>query len=236
MTDNTAPTASYVDTYSPPAASTAAPTPVAPVPSVAPSTPTPVVTEAPTAPMYTPPAVVTPPVTPAAMPAVTSPSTPEPAETPEPAATSQSPITQALEDQNIFFLLGVTEAKDEEKESFLDELQQVIWEDFLENDVELLITQEEMTELKTIMGQKPSNDLEQQEAIVTYLEKLIPDLEEIMLEKALELKADMVKERVEAMKEYYTAQPEVLEKLHKATTLMTDDQWREAAEVLNSIT
>ena len=33
----------------------------------------------------------------------------------------------------------------------------------------------------------------EQEAVVVFLEKLIPDLEEIMFEKALELKADLMK-------------------------------------------
>ncbi len=170
-------------------------------------------------------------------PAAATPSNPTqaPANPSEPARESASPVSQALEDQNIFHLLGVTDATEDEKEAFLDELQQVIWEDFLENDVELLITEEEMTELRKIMAQKPGSDLEQQEAIVVYLEKLIPDLEEIMLEKALELKADMVKERIKGMKEYYAGQSEKLDDLTKAESMIADDQWRAAADSLNKM-
>ncbi len=244
MTDNPASTsASYVDSYSPPTTTpTSAPAQVsAPTSSSVPSMPAiPSFSEpAPAAAPVTPVAPVQPQPpaipnqwAPAPLPPIEAQSEPTVAEPSEPA---ESPVSQALEDQNIFFLLGVTEASDDQKDAFLDELQQVIWEDFLENDVELLITEEEMTELKALMAKKEGTDLEQQEAIVTYLEKLIPDLEEIMLEKALELKADMVKERIGAMKEYYADKPEVLEKLTKAESLVADDHWREAAEVLNAI-
>jgi hypothetical protein len=153
----------------------------------------------------------------------------------EPAATAVAGVSQTLEDQNIFFLLGVSDGTDQEKEAFLDELQQVIWEDFLENDVELLVTEEEMTELKTIMAQKELNNLELQEKIIVYLEKLIPDLEEIMLEKALELKEDMVRERIAGMRTYHASNAEALTKLNQAETEMGNNQWRTAAELLNSL-
>lgn len=171
------------------------------------------------------------------------PTTPSPkaeATVPSPsvAETSQKPATavsQTLEDQNIFFLLGVMNASDAEKEAFLDELQQVIWEDFLENDVQLLLTDDEAAELKRLTAGKPSTDLEQQEAVVNYLEKLIPDLEEIMLEKALELKGDMVKERLAGMKEYFASQPEKLQSLNRAEPLLANDQWHDLAELLNTL-
>jgi hypothetical protein len=253
MTDNTAPTpASYVDTYSPPA--TNQPATQAPVqPPVTPAAPTgtpapqasqsfsvpPALQSAPSVVPVQPMASTPEPSTPAPAPVASTPVAPVAVPTdsvPAQPSSGQSPISQALEDQNIFFLLGVTDATEEEKESFLDELQQVIWEDFLENDVELLITEEEMKELETVMAKKELGEVELQEAIVTYLEKLIPDLEEIMLEKALELKADMVKERIAGMKEYYADKSAALTKLDEAEKLVNDDQWRQAAEALNSIT
>ncbi|MDQ3008059.1 MAG: hypothetical protein M3Q81_00510 [bacterium] len=150
---------------------------------------------------------------------------------------SNDSIDESLEAQNIFFLLGVTDGTEEEKESFLDELQQVIWEDFLEKDVELLLTDTEGVELKKIMD-NPQNlgDSELQEAIVVYLEKLIPDLEEIMLEKALELKEELFRERIAAMKEQSADQPAVTDTLTQAESLLSENKWRQAAEQLNSQT
>lgn len=173
------------------------------------------------------------------MPKVPAPA-PKPVAEPKPAPAPKSVTepqpakeSQELKDQNIFFLLGVHEAQDDEKEQFLDELQQVIWEDFIESDVELLITDAEMAELEKIMN-KGDNEAVQEEMIV-YLEKLIPDLEEIMLEKAMELKGDLVRERVAGMKEFFADKPEEIAKLNEAEELINQSQWRKAAELMNSL-
>lgn len=150
--------------------------------------------------------------------------------------TAQTPNqSQALEDQNIFELLGVTEGTDEEREAFLDELQQVIWEDFLESDLKLLVTSAEYAELEPMLASDKATDLENQEALVGKLEKLIPDLEEIMLEKALELKADLVRERIAGMKEYYSGNEAAQQALQEAEAQVTEDQWYSAAQTLNGI-
>lgn len=148
---------------------------------------------------------------------------------------SPNSVSQTLEDQNIFFLLGVVDGSEDEREQFLDELQQVIWDDFLQNDVDLLITEEEMSELKKLMGASDKSDAEVQEDVIIFLEKLVPDLEEIMLEKALELKEDMFRERLLGMEEYYAGDQESLDKVAEAKSLVDDNQWRAAAELLNGM-
>lgn len=214
MNDTANQTNSYVDSYAPPAPSTQPPT----TPSDAPTNDTPA-----------------PAVNANSEPAMSPPtSTPAPAapQTAPPATSGQS---QTLEDQNIFFLLGVEDVADEEKEAFLDELQQVIWEDFLENDVQLLITENENVELQQIMDKSYPSDLDKQEAIVVYLEKLIPDLEEVMLEKAMDLKREMVDERLVSMREVFATDAATLQTIDQAASLIQQDKWRDAAEMLNGL-
>ena len=165
------------------------------------------------------------------------PVSPAPPSTPTPTASASQPSSgsEALEDQNIFHLLGIMEAADKEKEEFLDELQQVIWEDFLENDVELLLTAEELSEFKKISGKVMSDEAQHQAEMVEYLEKLIPDLEKIMLEKALELKEEMTRERVKELKEIFAQDQDKLAKVTEAQKLMDNQQWRAAADVLNTL-
>lgn len=230
-------TNNYINTYTPPATGQSGVTPP-PVTEPAPAAPeapaAPAATSAPVEPVPAPAAESSP--APASSTTTSEPVSTPPAETtPASAPAAPAVASQTLEDQNIFFLLGVTDGTDQEKEAFLDELQQVIWEDFLENDVELLITEEEMAELKKIMAQKELSNLELQEKIIVYLEKLIPDLEEIMLEKALELKEDMARERVAGMREYYASNQPALDKIQEAETAMNNNQWRAAAEFLNSL-
>jgi len=166
----------------------------------------------------------TPPVTPTTPVAPVAPTISTPSSTKSP---------ESLQDQNIFYLLGVDDSTDEEKELFLDELQQVIWEDFVERDVKMIISQEEMTNLRQIMAK--GNDQDVQEEMIVYLEKLIPDLEEIMLEKALELKEDIVWERIAGMREYNLSRPEIIAKLDEVEELAKKDQWHQVAKTLNAI-
>ncbi len=146
-----------------------------------------------------------------------------------------TPKSEAIEDQNIFDLLGVNDGTEQEKEKFLNELQQVIWEDFLEVDLDLLVTQEESSKVRAILSNQDKDENAKQEEVFALLESLIPDLEEIMLEKALELKEDMVKERIAGMKEFYSGNQSALEAISQAEELLTQDKWASAAKKLNSL-
>jgi hypothetical protein len=145
------------------------------------------------------------------------------------------PDAETLDTQNIFELLGVMDGSDQEKDAFLDQLQQVIWEDFLENDVQLLLTKTEITELHALLEEKDQSETDRQEAAVVYLEKLIPDLESIMLEKALDLKREMVFERIAGMRELHGGKAEVLAKITEAEVLFKQDKWLSGAQILNAI-
>ncbi|MBU0974292.1 hypothetical protein KKD03_01165 [Patescibacteria group bacterium] len=142
--------------------------------------------------------------------------------------------SETLEDQNIFFMLGVEDGSDEVKDSFLNELQKVIWDDFIENDVNLLITSDEKIKFDELMARKETSE-EVQDALVAYLEGLIPDLEDIMLEKALDLKSDLFVERMNGLREYCVNNVVSLEKINTAEKLMSEEKWYSSAEVLNEI-
>lgn len=158
-------------------------------------------------------------------------------EAPKPVVSNQQGPIEKLEDQNIFTLLGVTTGTEDEKSQFLDELQQVIWEDFLENDVQLLILDSEHQKLQEILGGTNANlSVETQERVIEYLEELVPDLETIMVDKAIRLKADLLRERIAGMKELYGADVSAQTKIAEAEQFISQERWATAAQTLNGIT
>lgn len=200
----------------------------APTPMVPPIVPPPVLKPSPGVDVVTPTSVrpvVNPPV--------------EPTAAPKPVAVSPSVIktadSEALEDQNIFHLLGIDDGSQEQKDQFLNELQQVIWEDFLDHDVELLLTDAEYKELKEKYQLDQKKPLAEQEEVIVYLEKLIPDLENLMLEKAIKLKADLVKERIASLREKFATDSQKLAELDRADGLLAQDKWLSVAQTLNSL-
>lgn len=152
-----------------------------------------------------------------------------------PPSVTKTADSEALEDQNIFYLLGIDDGSQEQKDQFLNELQQVIWEDFLDHDVELLLTDAEYKELREKYQIDQKKPLAEQEEVIVYLEKLIPDLENLMLEKAIKLKADLVKERIASLKERFAADTQKMTELERADGLLAQDKWLSVARTLNSL-
>ncbi len=152
-------------------------------------------------------------------------------------STSAGAVTTPSEDiadLNIFDMLGVTDGTPEQREQFLNELQAVIWDDFIEHDTKLLLTEDEQKQLNSILQPDPKSP-ENQEKAVVYLETLVPDLEEIMLEKALQLKEEMVRERLKAMQEIHRNDAEKNAKLSQVDQMMSANRWKSASDLLNSV-
>jgi hypothetical protein len=64
----------------------------------------------------------------------------------------------------------------------------------------------------------------------------VPDVEDIMLEKALNLKEEMVWERVAGMKEYFANQQQSLAKIKEAENHLTAGHWKTGTQLLNTLT
>ena len=148
---------------------------------------------------------------------------------PEPAKSSDP---ESLEAQNIFAMLNINDASDQEKDQFLSDLENLIWDNFVETDLPLLLTSQEYGEAKQILDQQTKSELDKKEALLAYLEKLIPDLEEIMYEKALDLKKDLMVERVRKLKIQDASKNEALTEVEK---LMAENKWQAATTALNKI-
>ncbi len=138
---------------------------------------------------------------------------------------------EELKSQNIFEMLGIMDISDSEKNQFLDELETMIWDDFIFHDLELLLTSEEYTGARNILDDQNKKEDEKKEALIIYLEKLIPDLDEVLYEKALELKSEMMGERLVKMKE--SDDQAVLAKVKEAESLISQNRWKSAASLLN---
>ena len=151
----------------------------------------------------------------------------------EDVAASDEANEEELKSQNIFTMLGLMNITDEEKNQFLDELEAMIWDDFVVHDLELLLTSEEYTGARKILDNADINKDEVKENLIVYLEKLIPDLDEVLYDKALELKSEMMGERLGKMKE--SADEAVLAKVKEVENLISQNLWKSASLLLNQL-
>jgi len=151
------------------------------------------------------------------------------------ASTSDGKKKQNIESQNIFDLLGVRGMSKEEEESFLVRLNKAIWDDFLDNDVELLLTEEEVGKLIEIINKQDIDEDQKQAQMYDFLKGIVPDLDEVLLEKASKLKEDLTLERVASMEELAAGDEGKLERLKEVRELVKQGLWADASELLNNI-
>ncbi len=152
-----------------------------------------------------------------------------------PSKVSANDTDESIDEQNIFDLLGVSDASDQEKEAFLDELQQALWEDFLEKDLILLVSEQEMLELDKIKTSTGLSEEQRQAQLIAKIEQLVPDIEEIMLEKALELKEDMVLERLQGIRESFQQANQNEAQLDIVADHFKNGRWKTGTQLLNSL-
>jgi len=140
---------------------------------------------------------------------------------------------ESLAAQSIFEMLKIEDISAEEREQFLNELEDLIWQDFIESDLQLLLTREEYAKADAILKDAKSED-EKKEELLLYIEKLHPDIEEIMYEKALNLKEEMFYERVRKLEESNPS-GESLKLIQKAKEDAQSGLWRTAVDALNQL-
>ena len=142
---------------------------------------------------------------------------------------------QAIENQNIFDMLGMRSLQIDEQSDYLEQLQKTIWDDFLENDVELLLTGEETEEMIEMISRNDVDDDRKQCMILEYLMDIIPDLDEIMVEKASQLKKDLAIERIISLEKLFSDDEEKQKVLRQARAAKDEERWLDLTDLLNSV-
>jgi hypothetical protein len=164
-------------------------------------------------------------------------SEPSPALAPEPAPElNDEPVNEEdLESQNIFTMLGLENLEETEKDAFLADLEQLIWDNFIEVELPLLLNTEQKAQADQILADNSKTEDERKEALLVYVEEFIPNLEEVMYKKALSLKKEMFEERLKKMRDQATEENNLslIADLDQIRELVAADRYKTATELLN---
>ncbi len=159
----------------------------------------------------------------------------EPTPEPSPEPTPELVDEEDLERQNIFAMLGLEHLEESEKEAFLADLEQLIWDNFIEVELPLLLNSEQKAQAEQILADNSKTDNERKEALLVYVEKFIPNLEEVMYKKALSLKKEMFEERLKKVRDQATEENNLslIADLDQIQELVTAGRYKTATELLN---
>jgi len=117
----------------------------------------------------------------------------------------------------------------------LADLEKLIWENFIEVELPLLLNSEEKAQADQILANNAKPEPERKEELLVYVEKFIPNLEEIMYKKALTLKKEMFEERIKKMRQQATEENNLslVADLDQIQELIAAGRYKTATELLN---
>lgn len=139
---------------------------------------------------------------------------------------------QALEElakADIFKLLGMVNITEAEKKKNLDEMEETIWEDFVETDLPEMLAGEQKAQYFDLLKTSPSA-----EKIINFFGKNLPaNFEEKYLQKTLNFKAEIVKEQIETlMLANEGKDPQKIKLLEAAKEAADAGYWKKAEELM----
>ncbi len=140
---------------------------------------------------------------------------------------------QQLAITDIFSLLGIEGTTDEDREAFLNQLQDAIWEEVVEDELLETMTDEEVDSIEqTIVNEEITAD-EKRNTLFGMLSSKVPNLEEKLAETTNRLKYELLGERVDGLREFYAENAEQLGVLDQAEQLIETGKVAEAISLLN---
>ncbi len=142
-----------------------------------------------------------------------------------------------FEQLDIFTVLGVAQ-DDPDREAFLQQMEEAIWEEIVENELADKMGEAELAQLETILNDEATSVDDKREQLFGMLVGKVPNFEIVVREYTMAAKRDLLLERLEGTKEFYgTTQPNAdkLSQVERAGQLYEAGEFSACAAALNAI-
>lgn len=140
----------------------------------------------------------------------------------------------ALQTMDVFTLLGTT-GSPEDREAFLTELQDAIWQEVAEEHLASQLSDQEMDEISRVMDDTSLSVEAKRNKLFEVLGQKVPDIEKILEDKTIQIKEDLLTERLEGMMVYYEEDEDAMRRLEEADDLLLSEKYAEAVAILNDL-
>lgn len=144
---------------------------------------------------------------------------------------SQTPFEQV----DIFTVLGVAQ-DDPDREAFLQQMEEAIWEEIVENELSDKMSDADLDQIEAILNEEDTTMSEKRDKLFGMLVGKIPQFEVVVREYTMSAKRDLLFERLEGLKEFYAQDAAKLEQVNKADALFGEGQFTACVIALNAIT
>lgn len=142
--------------------------------------------------------------------------------------------TNTLEQVNIFDLLGVSDASQEDQTAMLAEFQDAIWMEIVESDeYAKKIGDDDLDAFEKIIDNTALDIEQKRNEMFNFLASRIDNLEIVLREKTNILKLELLAARVQGMSEFFANQPDKQAQVEQAGALIEAGDYSTAIQQLN---
>lgn len=141
---------------------------------------------------------------------------------------------QTLDQIDVFTLLGMS-GSEEEKTEFFDQMYQTIWSQVVEEAILPMLTQDQITEVEDMMADESVDFEESKGHVFAYLLETTPELPELLKEKILEFKAEILVSRIEGLRERYEGNPSELQRIDSIEQMIEEGNVQPALQALATL-
>jgi hypothetical protein len=138
-----------------------------------------------------------------------------------------------LESITLFDLIGIQGTAEEEKAMSL-KLANGIWQDWITAEWENF-PEAAMEKLEEILNEDKKDDERFEKEVGALIEEHMPEAKEQLKKRTIELKAEMVLERISGLREFHKNAAENISTLNEAEELADKGEWEKAVALLNQL-
>lgn len=151
--------------------------------------------------------------------------------------TNQPAPNHGLAKIDIFRILGI-QGNSPDHEALLSEFQDAIWEDTMNSEVTDNLTEADIAKVEAILENETLSDSQRQEQLYGLLMDKVPNIEEVLQNKTVQLKADMLMQRVEGLRQYWQSQgnAQSIATVDAAEKAMYDGDYATTLSLLEQVT
>jgi hypothetical protein len=142
-----------------------------------------------------------------------------------------------FEQLDIFTVLGVAQ-DDPDREAFLQQMEEAIWEEIVENELSDKLGETELAQIETILNDEAASAEEKRDHLFGMLVDKVPNFEKVVRDYTMAAKRDLLSERLEGTKEYYSQtspNADKLSQVERAAQLFEAAEFSACAQALNAI-
>lgn len=143
-------------------------------------------------------------------------------------------FSDQLQKMSIFEMLGA-EGTEEEKDQFLSQIQDVIWQDVVEKDLAPLLNDDEISQVEAKLSDDTLSNEDKRDYLFDLIMEKVPQAEQVLLDRTMQLKSDLLHERLHGMDHYFANDAAAQTKLQAAHGHLDAQEYDQCVALLNEL-